>query len=111
MSDDEADRVIDGVARYRRKLLPWRARELENAWLVGDLLHLRTRFNGEGKAKSGGFPRYRIKGRNTGTTSAPPGLPRNFYNKTWLRMRDDDELDFLEVQESVDLTIPPEVLA
>ncbi|GBE90232.1 hypothetical protein SCP_1900810 [Sparassis crispa] len=111
MSGDESDHR-SGKLRYVVTKLPWRSAEAERWLCTFDLLHLKTRFHDNGKPKRGAFPHHRIRGSSRIERNDDPvsGLPRNFYDATWLSDQSEDHIRALDIQPSVDLTLSQDCL-
>ncbi|KAJ7150001.1 hypothetical protein C8R43DRAFT_1128067 [Mycena crocata] len=111
MSGDEADHR-NGNARYVAKTLAWRASVVDPVMATLDALHLSTRFNPDGSAGRGKFPRARI--RKTARPPTPgnpvPGLPQNFYAPAWLSSLPKFELRALKMKPAVDLSFSPAIV-
>lgn len=111
-SEDETDRehrTVDNRARYLIKRLEWRSDELTQYVRALDVVHLSTRWSRSGRPRRGQFPRIRVATRNKVDRDARPvpGLPRNFYDPSWLAAQSEEDRLVLRVQEfEVDLSIP-----
>ncbi|KAG1881313.1 hypothetical protein F4604DRAFT_1578180, partial [Suillus subluteus] len=112
MSGDESD-ARDGLKRYVIFLDEWRNPEVAPWIRVFDRIFMTTKFNQVNRPKRGNWPRIRIPTTqcNVRRTGKPvPGLPCNFYNEAWLNTLDEDELETLNVQQSISLVHSEEVL-
>ncbi|KAK7008437.1 hypothetical protein R3P38DRAFT_2551166 [Favolaschia claudopus] len=111
MSEDEADHR-SGSARYVVKKLEWRADDIDAFVGILDDLHKSTRFEANGSATRGKFPRARI--RNTArppvVTAGPSGLPSNFYDTEWVDSLPDLDRRALNMQGPLDLSFSPNIL-
>lgn len=84
MSSDESDRGASGQRIYLVKKRAWRSSALVQYLNLVD--NDRNTTNGYGNTRSGNPPRTRIRRSGNPTVSergAVPGLPLNFYDKTW----------------------------
>ncbi|KAH0825887.1 hypothetical protein J3R83DRAFT_7679, partial [Lanmaoa asiatica] len=111
MSGDESD-DDQGEKRYAITNPSWRS-EAVTAWLrTFDYIYLSTRFNSNGRPKRGALPHLRIPScRVAHQDKYVPGLPRNFYDPTWLLSRDEASLAALQMQPEQDLTHSSAVLS
>lgn len=114
-SEDESDRdhkSPEGRPRYLILQLEWRSEELTRYLRALDVVHLSTRWTRSGRAKRGQFPRIRVVVKNKVDRDAQPiqGLPRNFYNPSWLAAQSEETKTVLQIQEKeVDLSIPESI--
>lgn len=111
MSGDESAHE-GGRVRYAITSLRWRnpSEEVVRWFRMLDALHLSTRFNINDRPRPGKFPHLRVNSRRVERSDAPvPGLPRNFYDPTWLASLDPFEEQNLDIQNPIDLTFSPEM--
>ncbi|KAL1698711.1 hypothetical protein EV121DRAFT_296904 [Schizophyllum commune] len=103
---------------YEVRVPHWRNPDEELWFRIGALLQMASHFSHDSLPLKGNLPRVRIR---TGRVvdydiPAPPGLPRNFYDQTWLRKlelsnRDEDTQTFLDqVADVYDTTLPGELI-
>jgi hypothetical protein len=110
MSADEAEHD-DGQFRYVIVNPPWRSTLITPFLRLFDKIHLSTRFTSLGRPKRGAFPHRRIPSKRIDHSSKPvPGLPRNFYDKTWLASLDESEIANMDIQPDCDVTISASAL-
>ncbi|KAI0685142.1 hypothetical protein BC835DRAFT_1290945 [Cytidiella melzeri] len=85
MSSNESD-VENGARIFRIKTLPWRNPDLI-LWLLGfNALHRKARYGPVDPRTRGAPPHERIdSGLVSSSRRAPPGLPENAYDNTFLR--------------------------
>lgn len=113
MSGDETEHNSDGeVTHHVITRLPWRHSAIDNWLRTFDQLHMSTRFNSSDLPMRGQFPHVRA------TSSRPEryiagvvkGLPRNFYDPTYLSSLTERERKNLCMQDELDLSFSPEIL-
>jgi hypothetical protein len=94
MSSDESGEDDNGRKIYRIKKRVWRDKEITRLLRFVDRDHNKT--NCYGNTRSGNPPRIRnTRSVSESVREAVPGLPRNFYDRTWLiglSNRDEKEL-------------------
>jgi hypothetical protein len=73
-----------------------------------DAVHLSGRYK-DGKCGRGSVPRERYPSLKHKPTTPTPGLPINFYNKSWWESLEEDEKKSLDASESLNLELPDEV--
>lgn len=111
-SGDESDHRDMNTLRYTILQLEWRSMELTQYLRALDVVHLSTRWTRDGRPKQGRFPRIRrvVNGRVDTSAEAVPGLPRNFYDATWLSLQSPETVLALQISDAVvDLSIPPRI--
>lgn len=108
MSGDESDHA-GGRVRYVVRAPNWRNPAISSWMTTFDNLHLSTRFNGDGRATPGKFPRLRIRSTKRGVAKCAevPGLPKNFYDEKWLNSLHEEDRNDLEMQPALDLSFTP----
>lgn len=75
-----------------------------------DRVHLSTHFKDNGRATPGAFPRYRFPTRRVEQAAMPlKGLPRNFYDESWLETLTENEVEELNIQSDLDLSHTPAI--
>ena len=110
MSEDEGDHV-NGEFRYVIINPPWRSSLVTSFLRLFDKIHLSSRFTSLGRPKRGAFPHRRFPSRRVGQSRKPvPGLPRNFYDETWLASLEEFERDALNIQPERDLSVTNSVI-
>ncbi len=112
-SEDEASAMNNRI-HYRKIRPAWRSTAPDvDAWFKAfDHLHMSTRFHKNGKRKPGRIPRHRFPAsasQASNTKIYPKGLPRNFYDETWLDTLDDFEKEQLKIRAPIDLIFDDDV--
>ncbi|KAF8172366.1 hypothetical protein K438DRAFT_1981536 [Mycena galopus ATCC 62051] len=84
-SEEHENEVVDGRSQsvYRVKLCVWRAPEISRYMDYIDLSGDQLRTVGPPRA-------VRRRGKDEGTSDAPPGLPEKIYDAKWLKEQRDD---------------------
>jgi hypothetical protein len=106
MSGDESDHAnARGDKRYIIFQDEWRNPDLVQWIRVLDKVYISTKWNRVGRASKGNWVRARIPTTQRTTRQGIPvaGLPRNFYNPTWLKKLDTFELEDLHVKPAIEL--------
>lgn len=110
-SGDESDH-LPTQSRYAIMNVPWRSGDCKKYLRALDLVHLDKRFDYNGRPTKGAWPRTRVISRRSGDGPSKPvrGLPRNFYDASWLAAQSPETVRSLRILDTtVDLSIPPSV--
>ena len=112
MSGDESDRNAKKTDRKYFVLQPvWRSQEVSEWLHVMDLIYVSSRFAADGRATKGNWIRDRVRSAKVDPDSKPvPGLPRNFYDQSWLGSLTPKEGKMLRVCEAIDLSHCEEII-
>lgn len=114
-TDTEATRTM-GSRVYNITNPFWRttSEKFETLKTTVDLLALSRKFNNDFSPRQGNWARIRIPGDRPPQypTTVPKGLPENFYDDGFLADLETrpEELDELDVQPPVDISVPENVL-
>lgn len=73
-----------------------------------DAIYLSSRYK-DGKCGRGSVPRERYPSLRHHSVTPKPGLPLNFYNKSWWECLGEDEKRLLDAKESLNLELSEEV--
>ena len=110
MSEDEGD-YVNGEFRYVIVNPAWRSPLVTPFIRLFDKIHLSSRFTSLNRPKRGAFPHRRFPSRRVGHPIKPVrGLPRNFYDETWLANLEEFEMRALDIQPERDLSLTDSVL-
>lgn len=105
-SEDESDHETNEPL-YRILGIIWRSKDLQMALRLLDLLHLGLKFQEDGRVGPGKWFRRRVPSPGKAKNSKPhAGLPRNFYDATWLAAQSKETKRNLMMGEPVSLAIP-----
>lgn len=112
MSGDESDRNTKRKDKKYSIVRPiWRSREVAEWLHVMDLVYVSSRFTADGRTTKGNWVRARVRSTCVDRDSKPiPGLPCNFYDKSWLGTLTPREKKALGVREAVDLSHSEEII-
>lgn len=115
-SGDEFDPVSK---KYLITTLPWRAGCIRPIAQALDDLHISMRFPDNQNPTQGAFPIPRIDPSTLEPPrviidryrkSAPPGLPRNFYDSEYLKTLSPSKLSKLKIKPAIDLSFDQHIL-
>ncbi|KAI0069363.1 hypothetical protein K474DRAFT_1714334 [Panus rudis PR-1116 ss-1] len=110
MSDDEFAPGPYSPPKYNIVQLTWRSKKLTALLRALDALHIYTRFSNGHKPSRGNWPRRREKSALVDhSRAAPKGLPRNCYDKTWLKHLTPIEKKQLNAGRKINLKLPPKL--
>ncbi|EIW77572.1 hypothetical protein CONPUDRAFT_75426 [Coniophora puteana RWD-64-598 SS2] len=111
MSEDE----LDGTSSPPRYVITnpiWRSEQVTHWLRTLDLAYLSTRFNENGRAGKGAFPHLRVPSTRVASEStAPKGLPKNWYAESYLQTLTSGEQKALEMYEPILLPLSKAVLS
>lgn len=112
MSGDESDRgTKQKDTKYFVVRPVWRSQEVTEWLHAMDLVYVSSRFAADGRATKGRWVRDRVQSTRIDRDSKPiPGLPRNFYDKTWLGTLTPRERKALNFHEAIDLSHSEEII-
>lgn len=112
MSGDESDRNTKKKEKKYFIVRPiWRSQEVTEWLHVMDLVYVSNRFAADGRATKGNWVRDRVRSTRVDRDSKPiPGLPRNFYDRTWFGALTPREKKALRVREAIDLSHSDEII-
>jgi hypothetical protein len=114
MSGDETDhRTQDhlGSRQYAIISPEWRDQQVTKWLHTLDKLYIASRFQQDGRATKGNWPRIRLLTKRTNKNSAVvPGLPRNFYSTAFLSGLDEEAEKELEIQPAVDMQFTERII-
>lgn len=108
MSGDETDYCGTTPTGGQRKFLvvhpQWRSKEVTNWLRTIDKVYVRHRFSQDGRASRGNWVRQRVdSGRSDNGCRPVSGLPKNFYDGTWLRTLSERARAELRMQPEISL--------
>jgi len=109
VSEDEKD-TVDGNDHYCVIKLEWRSSAGRNLFQILDALQMASHFTADGRPRPGRFSHARTLSDRVYTGPAPPGLPRNLYDSEFIKGLTPEELDRMNIQPEVDLSVPAEVI-
>jgi hypothetical protein len=114
MSGDETDHCGIRPIRGQRKFFvirpEWRSKDVTKWLRAIDKVYVYHRFSKDGRASRGNWVRQRIdSGRLDSTRRAVPGLPKNFYDATWLESLSNAARVELRIQPEISLRYSPTV--
>ncbi|TDL15913.1 hypothetical protein BD410DRAFT_844808 [Rickenella mellea] len=119
MSEDETDGEENqrtGARNYRVTDPVWRSKrgDFRGFLRTLDLLYTSTKYRPEDfQPVRGCWTRMRMAGEAEApqfTSAVPHGLPKNCYDRDWLKALDPDDRDALNVQKAIDFRIPKDIV-